>query len=207
MFENYNTAIWPAQLFAYALGIAAVIIALRDTVIRSRVVSAILAVLWIWMGVFYHIIHFSTINEAARVFGALFILEGLLVILAGCFLSKLRFRFTKGTIPVIGAIFILYAMVLYPIIGMLSGHAYPRCPMYGVAPCPATIFTFGILLWATRPLPFYVVIIPFLWSLVGVSAAINLQVPQDYGLGLAGVLGLILVLIKNRRMKQSSTTT
>jgi len=155
------------------------------------------------MGIFYHMVHFSAINQAAMVFGALFILEGLVLILAGSYASKLRFRFTAKAVPLVGAAFMLYAMILYPLIGRLAGHAYPRCPMFGVAPCPATIFTFGILLWASRPVPLYVVAIPFLWSLVGVAAAVNLQVPQDYGLGVAGVLGLVLILVRNRRFKQA----
>lgn len=204
VFERYNTSIWPAQLAAYGLGIAAIVLAFRDTATRSRIVSAILALFWIWMGVFYHIVHFSRINSAARVFGALFVVEGLLLIVAGGFFSKLRFRFRKGAIPAVGAVFIVYAMVLYPLIGMLFGHSYPRCPMFGVAPCPTTIFTFGVFLWASRRIPIPLVIIPFLWSLVGTSAAINLQVPQDYGLGLAGMLGMVLIVVRNRRIRQSS---
>ena len=31
------------------------------------------------------------------------------------------------------------------------------------------------------------------------SAAVNLQVPPDYGLVVAGVLGTVLILIKNRK--------
>ena len=165
-------------------------------------VSGILGLFWIWMGIFYHMMHFSSINKAANIFGALFILEGLILIFAGSVVSKLRFRFTAKAIPLIGAVFIIYAMILYPLIGRLAGHAYPRCPMFGVAPCPATIFTFGLLLWASRPVPVYAVVIPFLWSLVGLAAAINLQVPQDYGLGLAGIIGLVLILGKNRRLRQ-----
>jgi Family of unknown function (DUF6064) len=44
-------------------------------------------------------------------------------------------------------------------------------------------------------------LIPFLWSLIGMSAALSLQVPQDYGLVIAGVLGAVLILIQNRSYK------
>jgi hypothetical protein len=44
-------------------------------------------------------------------------------------------------------------MVVYPLLGIRFGHSYPRAPLFGVAPCPTTIFTFGLLLWATRSVP------------------------------------------------------
>ena len=204
VFEKYNTAIWPAQLVAYALGIAAIVLAIRDTAARGRLVSAILALSWAWMGVFYHLVHFSRVNPAARIFGALFIVQGIVFVVFGCVLTKLRFRFVAKPIPIVGALLILYAMALYPLIGRMFGHAYPRCPIFGIAPCPSTIFTFGILLWASRRVPLYVVIIPFLWSLVSMSAAVNLHVPQDYGLGVAGILGTILLAIRNRKLKQQN---
>jgi hypothetical protein len=73
--------------------------------------------------------------------------------------------------------------------------------MFGVAPCPSTIFTFGLLLWTTKQVPGYLLIVPFLWSVVGMSAAVNLRVPQDYGLVVAGVLGTALIPIQNRKVK------
>lgn len=62
--------------------------------------------------------------------------------------------------------------------------------------------TFGILLWATQTVPVYLLVIPFLWSIVGISAAVNLRVLQDYGLAVAEFLGTALILIQNRKAKR-----
>ena len=201
VFEAYNIAIWPAQIIAYALGIAAIVLAIRESDGRSRIASGIIALFWVWMGAVYHVIYFGAINPLAEVFGAFFILQGVLVAVTGSASGRLRFGFSKGPIQIIGAVFVLYAMILYSLIGNLFGHAYPRSPVFGVAPCPATIFTLGLFLWASRPVPIYLLIIPFLWSLVGLSAAIHLQVYQDFGLGVAGVLGTAFILWRNRKLK------
>jgi hypothetical protein len=85
-------------------------------------------------------------------------------------------------------------MVVYPVIGTLLGHAYPQSPVFGVAPCPTTIFTFGLLLWTTAKVPKYVLVIPLLWSLLGVTAAFTLGIREDTGLLVAGVVGTILLI-------------
>lgn len=206
VFEAYNTAIWPAQVAAYVLGVMAIFLAWREGARRSRIVAGILALFWVWMGVVYHVLHFTRINPAAWIFAAFFVLEGLVLFLAGAVFAKLRFRFTMKPIPMVGAGFLLYALVVYPLLGWWFGHEYPRTPVFGVAPCPATIFTFGLLLWACRPVPWHVVVIPFLWSLLGVSAALQLGVPEDYGLGIAGVVGTVLVGVRNRQLRRDSTT-
>jgi len=36
------------------------------------------------------------------------------------------------------------------------------------------------------------------------SAAVNLQVPQDYGLVAAGVIGTVLIVIENRKAKRAA---
>jgi hypothetical protein len=58
--------------------------------------------------------------------------------------------------------------------------------MFGITPCPVTIFTLGMLLLA-RPMYWWLLAIPVLWSLVGGSAAFLLGVPQDWVLLLSGV--------------------
>jgi uncharacterized protein DUF6064 len=49
---------------------------------------------------------------------------------------------------------------------MATGHRYPEMPMFGVTPCPVTIFTFGLLLLTVRPVPRSLFVIPFVWSAV-----------------------------------------
>lgn len=84
---------------------------------------------------------------------------------------------------------IAYAAVLYPLIGLWSGHSLEEVPMFGITPCPVTIFTFGPLLLA-RPVAWWLLVIPFLWSLIGGSAAFLLEVPQDWVLALSGLAAL-----------------
>lgn len=204
VFSAYNIAIWPAHILAYLLGILATISAFRGKRLSGRFVSVILALFWIWIGVFYHIGHFSAINPIAIGFGGAFIFQGLLFFLVGTIGGKITFRFSVNPGSILGVCFVLYALAGYSLLGRVFGHAYPSAPMFGVAPCPTTIFTFGILLWASAPVPVYLLIIAFLWSIVGMGAAMSLQVPQDYGLVIAGVVGTVSILIQNGLRKKSS---
>jgi len=204
---TYNTAIWPSQVAAYAFGIVALGLALRESKLSGRIISGILALFWIWIGVFYYIIHFSAINPTARILGLFYVLQGVLFLLVGTIRSGLSFRFNCRPLPILGVCFVLYAMVVHPLLGLGFGHSYPRAAMFGVAPCPTTIFTFGILLWATKPVPAYLLIIALLWSFFGIIAAVNWRIHQDYGLVVAGVLGTILILIRNRKTKEPAPHT
>jgi hypothetical protein len=73
-------------------------------------------------------------------------------------------------------------MVVYSLIGVMAGHGWPRAPMFGVAPCPTTIFTFGVHMLATPSVPWWLVAIPVIWAVVGSTAAVLLGVPEDLGL-------------------------
>ncbi|TAK43341.1 MAG: hypothetical protein EPO27_15235 [Betaproteobacteria bacterium] len=75
----------------------------------------------------------------------------------------------------------------------LAGHLYPETPTFGL-PCPTATFTIGVLAFLSAPIPRSVFIVPILWSAVGVQAAFLLGVPQDLGLGVAGLAGLALAL-------------
>ena len=196
VFETYNLAIQPAQILAYLLGVIAIIYAISDGAQSGKIVFTILAIFWGWVGAIYHIVYFSEINPAAYIFGAFFILQAIVLLYVGFRSENRSFQFEADGASIVGAIFIVYAMLVYPILNYIFGHTYPTMPVFGVTPCPVTIFTFGVLLWSKTRLPHYVIAIPFLWSLVGVSAALNFKIVEDYGLVVAGVVGALLLMTK-----------
>jgi hypothetical protein len=50
----------------------------------------------------------------------------------------------------------------------LTGYPYPNHPIFGVAPCPVCIFTFGLFLWARKRLPVGILVIPLIASIAGI---------------------------------------
>jgi len=198
VFEQYNHAIWPMHIIAYILGIAVIILAVKKTRYSDQIISVVLACVWVWMGIVYHLMYFSTINRAALGFGILFIIQASLWLVFGVVRPKLAFQVEANPYAVTGLVLIIYAMLVYPLLGTLFGHGYPRSPSFGVAPCPTTIFTFGLLLCTTARVPKTVLIIPFLWSVIGFGAALTLGIREDIGLLVASVLSVGLLFWRDR---------
>lgn len=140
---------------------------------------------------------FSTINPAAKIFGTAFILQGLIFLLIGILNNKVEFVFKKDIYSYIGLLFITIGTIIYPVISYFMGHIYPESPTFGL-PCPTTIFTFGVLLMSIR-LPKVAIIIPFLWSIIGFTAALKFGVWEDVLLIIAGFISLFLLLYKNKK--------
>ena len=198
VFKSYNLSIWPFQIFLNIIALFAIIFTIKTYRYSNRINAGILCFLWLWTGIVYHLIFFTSINNAAFIFGAIFIIQALIFIYAGIIKKALSFNSHLNIYGITGAVFIIYALLIYPVLGHLLGHIYPKSPTFGL-PCPMTIFTFGLLLWTDSKIPKYVLIIPFLWSVVGFSAAVNLRIYEDFGLLLAGLLGTILIILKDRK--------
>ncbi|HEX9006883.1 MAG TPA: DUF6064 family protein, partial [Bacteroidota bacterium] len=189
---------WPVQVLLMLLALVALFVAYRPRPSSTKLVFVILGFFWLWMGIAYHIMFFAAINPAANFFGAFFILQGALFMFAAWAKSSPGFRFTADVHGLAGALLVLYALVVYPILGFLEGRVYMQSPTFG-APCPTTIFTFGLLLWAAGKVPAYLLIVPFLWSLLGSSAALSLGIGEDVGLFIAGIGATALILLRNRK--------
>ncbi|HLP47219.1 MAG TPA: DUF6064 family protein [Candidatus Kapabacteria bacterium] len=205
VFTMYNQAIWPVQILLIAAAVAVLIlIALRRTY-AGRTAVFFTSALWLWAGIVYHWLYFRPINPAATIFSAFFVIQAVLLCLLG-FSSTWTMLWSKHhPNAIVGWLLVAYALAIYPLLGGLFGHPYPSAPTFG-APCPITIFTFGILLMLPRA-PWWVFVIPALWAIVGFNAALSFTVFEDYGLLLSAVLAIgSLVVTKKSRSRVGSTT-
>jgi hypothetical protein len=202
VFVRYNEAVWPIDLLALAFGIGVLLALLRPTPSSNRLAWATVALMWMWTGIAYHFVFFAPINKMAYGFGALFVFQGALIVYDGVFRNAARLGAAPTASKIGGAVFVVYAVAVYPLIGLTSGHAIVELPMFGVTPCPVTIFTLGLLLLAEDP-PRRLFAIPALWSLIGGSASFLLNVPQDWALLVSGGLAIGLRVAADRAVRSS----
>lgn len=200
--KSYNQSIFPAQIIFYIFGFYCVYLIFKSQKHRDKFINSVLSFFWLWIGVVYNLIFFTSINKAAYIFGLLFIIQGILFFIFGIVRSDLSYSNRKDLFGIVGLIFISYALVIYPVLNFVLGHPYPYSPTFGL-PCPTTIFTFGMLLFVNKKISIGLLIIPVIWTLIGLSAAINLSIYEDFGLLVAGVLGLILIIASNKKFKKT----
>ncbi|MGD2071788.1 MAG: DUF6064 family protein [Gemmatimonadota bacterium] len=204
VFARYNQGVWPAQLALAAAALVALVASWRGGRGSDRTVSLILGALWIWMGGVYHWLYFTDVNPGAWLFGALFVVQGVLFCAAGLRREPLRYELGPDRWGLLAGAVVTYGLVVYPVLGLAVGHAWPSLPTFGL-PCPTTIFTMGLLLVGAPRVPWTLLVVPVLWSLVGGSAAFTLGVVQDLALPVAGVLGGALVLWRTRTRGRGGT--
>jgi hypothetical protein len=190
---RYNTGVWPSQVVLNVLAVLAVALVFRGGPSQGRWIAAILTLLWGWMAITYHFAYFTSINPADWAFGGVFLLGALWLAWIGVVRGQLRFEVHGGLRGWAGGVLVLFSLIIYPALGRMLGHLYPAVPTFGL-PCPTTIFTIGMLMFAQLPVPRSVFIVPVLWAVVGSAAAFALGVYQDLCLLVAGVVALVAVI-------------
>lgn len=198
MLENYHAQVHPFPYVALVLGFVVMALLLSAYRHRARVSLVIIAFLWAWNG----LVLFT--YEAAALAPMLYSLQGILFPVQAVLLA--HFACAKDLQDVgmdektglagYSAMFI--AIFLYPIIGNITGHTYPAAPVFP-EPCPLTIFTFGYLLALHKYIRPGLLVIPFLWSLMGIVAVMRLGVVGDAIEVIAGVACTAAILMKNKR--------
>lgn len=202
VFARYNEAIWPLQLVAIMTGSGSVISIPWGRKASVDIVVPILTIMWVWTGLVYHGIFFSVINPAAYAFAALFVVQGGALLV---FRDSLRFEISNDWSSWVGLSFIAYALILYPIVSVLTDQVYPHMPMFGVAPCPLVWFSFGLLLLTTCQVPRWLLVIPLVWSLIGGSAVLLLDMASDWPLLLSGMIAVPLLVRRKHRSQANSS--
>jgi hypothetical protein len=207
MFATYNQAIWPLQVLAFGLALAAVALAIRPFGGSDRLIAAILAVFWLWIGGVFFLGYQRMLDQSpiATLATLGFLVQGVLWLWFGVARRQLTFGARLDVLGVVGGALIAYAAVVYPVLSYLDGHGFPAGPGFGLGtlPCPTTIFTFGLLLWTSSRVAKGLLVVPLLWSVMGgFLAPLNYGIYEDFALVVAGLLATSLLWWRDRQATQ-----
>ncbi len=162
----------------------------------ARLVGALLAAAWVWVGAAHQMQHMATLNFLAPIYGRAWIVQGALIALSCTILGRVRFRFSGDTRGRTGLVLALFGLIGYPLAVLSLGYDWRAVPLAGLAPEPTAIFTAGILAAArarngAHP-PVHLFVLPLGWAgVAGVSATL-LDFPLDYTVPVAAVAATAL---------------
>ncbi|HYN22943.1 MAG TPA: DUF6064 family protein, partial [Thermoanaerobaculia bacterium] len=110
--------------------------------------------------------------------------------------GRLRFEPRASAGPVAGGLFLLYSLIVHPLLASLAVGPFPDfilgLPFHGI------LFTFGLLLFLQRGFPRYVLVVPLAWATLGGLAAFHPDADRDFGL-LAGLLAGAFLALPRRK--------
>jgi len=204
-FGRANAAAWPMQIVWYLAAVAMTGLALRPVRHSSQLICALAAAYFAWIGIAYFAwlmpgMHYSWL------WATVFTFQAVLLLVAGIVRSDLVFRPGRNLASGLGAVFIAYALVGYPLVGLAGGHPLRTLPLLGVSPCATVVFFFGLLLWARPPAPKYVLLVPLAWALGAAPPDLARGVTADYGMLAAALITAGLIIWRDRTSSPASQT-
>ena len=207
VFRRYNEAVLPMQAVLVLVALVIAGAAIHGSRRGSRLALALLALLWLWMAVAYHLAFYTTLSALGYLFAAMFVVESIMLMRLATGRHPPTLSARRDVRGIVGGTLVIHALAGYPLTALLVGHRYPTLPTFGV-PCPTTIFTFGVLLLVAEGLPRSTLIVPAAWALLGTSAALLFGMWEDIALGVAGVVAVPLLLrIPARAFEASPSRT
>ena len=199
LFEQYNRAIWPAQIIGLAIGIALIALAFRPIRGGGRVIGLGLAAAWAWTGWVFHFRTLAPMDFSAPVYGAAFLLQAALLAWAFGIRNAASFRVRPDTAGWTGMGLVAFGLIAYPLIAGFAGDGWTSARLFGVAPGPTAMVTLGLLLLTESRTPLHLTIVPLLWCLIGGVTAWFLGVAEDLLLPPAAIVALYVAVRRNRR--------
>lgn len=151
LIELHNLDVWPAQLVMLAVGLALLWLAATRRAGAARVLAALLAPVWLWVGWAFHWQHYATINWAAQYFALAFALQAVLLLGLGSLPRDAHAPPTGGAAQNLGWLLAVAGVLLYPLAGLLAGRPWTQVEMFGITPEPTALASLGLLLASAQP--------------------------------------------------------
>ena len=178
--ELYNLAIWPAQLLGLAVGLAIVVLLATGNARRGRIVVALLAVCWLWIGWAFHYERYAQINWVATWVGAAFALQAGLFVGVGVIGGRIPFERPSWRMGWLAIALIAIIVVGYPLLAPLTGRGLTSAEAFGVAPDPTALATVAALVLVRGRIRWLLLAIPLLWCAFTALTLRAMESPETF---------------------------
>lgn len=199
MLERHNEAVWPAQILTGGLGLGILGLLRRSTPWQDRIISAIAALLWVWVAWSFLWNRYATINWAATYLAWLFAIEALLLVWLGAIRGRLRFRPGRDAAGMLGLAVFILALAFYPLLAPLAGRPWIQAEVFGIAPDPTALATLGLLLLTQGRPRWGLLPIPILWLSISGATLWAMGSPEATILPMTALLVLVAIIMFPRR--------
>ncbi len=188
--ERYNLEIWPAQLVGIAIGLAIIALLMLNGATRERIIAALLAACWLWIGWAFHYQRYTQINWVAPWIAAAFALEALLLAAVGGIARRIVLWPAAGREFRIALALIAIVVVGYPLLAPLNGRSWASAEVFGVAADPTALVTLAVLALVRGRIKWVLLVIPLLWCLFTVLTLWAMRSPEAIVVAGAALLAL-----------------
>jgi len=170
---NYHASIWPVQIAAALLALAALYGLFRVFAHASRVIGLILTLFWGWTGYLFYIREFSSLSFLAALYGGFFLLQAVMLFGFTVIADRLDFQVTRNRKEWAGFSLILLALLIYPTAIAWYEGQWSSVRLVGVTPLATTFYTLGFVTLAKTGLRIKIILslIPLLHVLASCITA------------------------------------
>jgi len=177
LLQHHNEALWPAQVFSGGLGLWILLLLRGPSPRHSRMISAILAALWAWVGWAFLRQRYATINWAASYAVPLFALEALLFGWNAARRPHI-YRPSREAGGLVGISLLVLSLAIYPLLSALFGRPWRQAEVFGITPDPTALGTLGVLMLTERP--WSLMLVPILWCLLSGATLLAMGSPEAW---------------------------
>ena len=190
----YNDAIFPIQVLIMVTGILVThLLFAKPSPKTNGLMKAYLASTFAWSGVVFFLM-FGRELPGTFLGAPLFVITSVLFV-ADVFIEKTEFKLPSSRWHRHVTVFLILCAFLYPLFGLPFGHYYPKACVFGVFPCPTTVFALALLAAAVPRVDKKVYILLLIWALPSLGKCFGaLDLYEDCVLFAVGVYGLTMLI-------------
>lgn len=196
LYVLYNAAVWPAQVAAAALALAAIALTRRAGAWQGRLLSALIGGAWAVIAWWFFLGHYADINLLAPWLAALFAIQAVLMVGVGGAAGRLQLGWRASGTGLLGLGVVIFAVLVHPLIGLAAGRTWTGVELFGLAPDPTALGTLGLLLMTPWRQRWVLALLPLLWCILSGLTYLAMGVPHGLITPLMGVAAAGATLVR-----------